>query len=99
MQYTAATPNALVGQVEEKPGATAAVRIQEGSWEAANKDQGQAAEAEALALAQPLYTEAEALALSRLLDVARGLHYLHAEGICHGDLKAQNVLIDRVSLD
>jgi len=41
-------------------------------------------------LALPLSASAKrALAL----DVARGLHYLHAHGMVHGDLKARNVLV------
>jgi len=41
-------------------------------------------------LALPLSASAKrALAL----DVARGLHYLHAHGMMHGDLKARNVLV------
>ncbi|KAJ3566251.1 hypothetical protein NP233_g7115 [Leucocoprinus birnbaumii] len=31
--------------------------------------------------------------LPLILDVARGLHYLHSRGILHGDLKGENVLI------
>jgi serine/threonine protein kinase len=35
------------------------------------------------------------LLLAHLLDVARGMAYVHSQGICHGDLKAANVLLAR----
>eukprot|EP00878_Enallax_costatus_P001012 GHUV01001146.1.p1 GENE.GHUV01001146.1~~GHUV01001146.1.p1 ORF type:complete len:510 (+),score=107.78 GHUV01001146.1:223-1530(+) len=34
--------------------------------------------------------------LSRLLDTAKGMAYLHAKGIMHGDLKAGNVLLQNL---
>ncbi|KZO98417.1 kinase-like protein, partial [Calocera viscosa TUFC12733] len=36
----------------------------------------------------------EADALHMLIGVARGLKYVHSQGIVHGDLKANNVLVD-----
>eukprot|EP00798_Chlamydomonas_sp_ICE-L_P016749 gene16749-23022_t len=33
------------------------------------------------------------LALERLCQIIQGMQFLHSEGICHGDIKAQNVLI------
>jgi len=42
-------------------------------------------------------THARALSLGRALavlrDIAAGMEYLHARQVCHGDLKAQNVLL------
>lgn len=35
----------------------------------------------------------QAKLLSRLLDAANGLAYLHKQGVVHGDLKAANVLL------
>lgn len=33
------------------------------------------------------------LLLTVALDIARALSYMHAEHVCHGDLKAENVLL------
>lgn len=33
--------------------------------------------------------------LAILVDVASGLRYLHSSKVIHGDIKAQNILVDK----
>ncbi|OCH91150.1 kinase-like protein, partial [Obba rivulosa] len=45
-------------------------------------------------LLQYLHSHSDANRVRLLYDVSLGMHYLHNEGVVHGDLKGANVLID-----
>ncbi|KAI6155408.1 kinase-like domain-containing protein, partial [Pisolithus tinctorius] len=42
---------------------------------------------------QDIAVDPRPLHVLQLLDIARGMNYLHSHGIAHGDLKGENVLI------